>query len=327
MARAFLGFLGVLCFAASLAGCACKALEKDDFCPEGSEAKGEAPPDGREKWCEKEGKRNGPYARWFGEGKKATEGAYSGGEKTGVWKEWSEDGQLRTETEFDFDLKEGLYKRYHLNGEVAAEGEYSGGKEDGPWIRYHKNGRKSEEGDMLEGKKEGKWSFWTPKGKLEKTVIFKQGIEQSSLDGDGAGSAPKLQVVDPVGEGGREDKRCTDGALLFGSPPPSGHKIWCEKGGQKHGTWEQWWEEGNRWIKGQYAHGSKSGEWVEWYDNGHKTSVGSYVQGKEHGVWVYWFANGKKRAEGAFHHGKKTGVWKEWHMDGRQKPDQRFRRR
>lgn len=309
------------------AGCACTQCQGgDERCPEGTEAKGAAPPEGSELWCESKGKREGFYGKWYEGGQRQIEGAYQEDQKAGVWTEWHGNGQIKSETTWFGGVKDGAYRHYFEDGTPASEGTYSDDREDGRWVTWHKNGKKREEGDMVEGKREGKWTWWTTTGQLDRVARYKNGLEISSKSGgellpDG-GEPQKLVAVDAAGEGGRPDPRCTDGAMLFGLEPPNGTRLWCQKGKLNHGLWLQWWDNGNPWIEGQYEDGRKTGRWIERYENGQKTSEGDFLRDKEHGLWTVWYINGQMRTQGHYNNGVKVGPWKEWHDDGRAKPDQ-----
>lgn len=300
-----------------LSGCAC--VGGDDFCPDGTKSKGAAPPDGKERYCEKDGKKEGPYKKWHSEGVLAEEGAYKAGKKFGKWSSWYEDGKPKVIAEWLGGEKEGPYLRYHRNGNKAEEGTYAAGAMDGIWTSYHDNGKIKESGEVTDGQRQGKWTNYDKQGKKTGTSRYKDNVEKKRTDN-------KTVVVENVApeKVGKKDPRCKDGGEIFGSEPPIGYKLWCEKGGKKHGIWKSWWENGNRWVEGQYTDGRKSGIWIERYDNGHVTSKGEYLGGRRTGKWTENYANGNRRTEGTYTAGRKTGTWKNWHSDGRAKQDETF---
>ncbi len=320
--------LGVLVLMGWLAGCACGPCGGDDGCPEGASLKGDAPPDGTEQWCEMDdGKKHGPYARYHDSGQKAEAGDYKNGQKAGPWKAWYEDGQLNWEAEFYDDVRDGPYTSYFKDGTKRSEGFYEDDKMDGRWQVYHKTGKVAEEGDYSAGKKEGRWTYFTDRGRKDKAISYKDGVQKKvkQFNAEGKAVGEPGQVVNVPAEAvGRADDRCKDGGQMLGQEPPGGTKIWCEKDGKKHGLERQWWESGKRWIEGEYTNGKKDGEWVEFYENGFATSKGKYVAGKQDGPWVYNYFNGSPRTKGSYAMGKKTGTWITYHEDGRQKGSEDF---
>ena len=91
--------------------------------------------------------------------------------------------------------------------------------------------------------------------------------------------------------------KCTGDTQITGDQPPDG----TAKGCVKHDA------QGN-----QVRHGS----WVEWYINGQKHSEGEYVDGKRTGIWVWWHTNGQKMQEGKYWDGIPSGTWAAWDEDG-----------
>jgi uncharacterized protein len=300
-----------------LSGCACGG--GDDFCPDGTDAKGGEPPKASEKWCEKDGKKQGPSKRWHSGGNPAEEGSYKAGKKFGKWTTWYEDGKPKIMAEWLDGLKEGPYLRYHRNGKKAEEGTYAEGEMDGVWTSYYDNGNKKESGEVTAGKRQGKWTNFDKSGKKTGSSRYKDGIEKKRTDA----KAVVVENIVPV-KIGKPDERCAGGGEIFGSEPPVGFKLWCEKDGVKNGIWRSWWENNNRWIEGQYAAGKKAGTWIEWYDNGHVTSKGDYLAGRKEGQWTEHYANGNRRTAGSYSKGRKIGAWKNWHSDGRAKNDEVF---
>ncbi len=325
-----MSFAGAIFFG----GCGCGIFESDEGCPGGATSKGEKPPGGTEWWCEKDGKKEGAYIRWYDSGSIAEEGEYKKGEKLGIWRETYESGQTRIEAEYDANQKSGKYTSFFENGNKRAEGSYLDGVMDGVWTNYHNNSKLSEQGDMVAGKKNGKWIYYSTSGKKESAIRYVNGVEKVSrgkkpsqkVGSNNDDTDPKgtIRVKNPDAPVGNPDKRCKDGGQIFGNEPPLGKQLWCERDGKKHGMWKQWWESGNRWIDGEYADARKDGLWTEYYDNGIVTSKGKFSLGKEQGPWVFNYANGQARTKGQFKDGKKEGKWIEYHQDGRTKGEKTF---
>lgn len=299
---------------ATLDGCACGACEQDNGdCPEGTSLKGAAPPDGTEQWCEKDGIKEGPYTSWHDDGKKSEHGQYVKGMKDGRWTAWYDTGQVEWEAEYKQDEKHGAWSRFYRNGVQASDGRYVDGKMEGRWISWFNNGKKSEEGQMKGGKNHGKWKYYNKLGRLKRTERYDRGAKKSSKLVTAGGDSEDL-LVDT--QEGRKDPRCPEGAMLFGAPPPSGTKEWCQKDKAKEGGYWEYWDEGQRLIEGKFAGGKKTGVWTEFYKNGNKTSEGKFEHGRETGKWTYWYINGQKRTAGEYVKGKKVGAWKEWTDNG-----------
>src|SRR5262245_13486510 len=63
-------------------------------------------------------------------------------------------------------------------------------------------------------------------------------------------------------------KPCPDGALLKGALPPLGNAVWCEQGGQVHGTRTSFHMNGERWRSERFYRGRLDGHFAVWHQNG-----------------------------------------------------------
>jgi antitoxin component YwqK of YwqJK toxin-antitoxin module len=140
-------------------------------CPAGTEAKGAAPPDGVEEWCEardpaggparregpsrtyyddgavwveatwRGGERHGPYRERHRNGAKAREGAFTNGRKTGRWTAWRESGRVEEEAEFRDGVPHGRFAAFWPDGRQRTEGRHCGGAQCGTWRTWDEAGR------------------------------------------------------------------------------------------------------------------------------------------------------------------------------------------
>jgi hypothetical protein len=97
-------------------------------CPDGTTQVGDEPPDGKEAWCEKDGKRHGPYHAWHDDGVKALEGSYAAGKRSGRWVEWYPNGQRKSEATYVDDKPQGRFRIWSEHGEVISDVAYDKGK-------------------------------------------------------------------------------------------------------------------------------------------------------------------------------------------------------
>jgi hypothetical protein len=140
--------VGALLGTAALAGLLARAPADHSLaCPAGTARVEARPPAGPEAWCERDGRRDGPYRAWYPRGRLKIEGAFADGRKTGRWTYWHGNG---------------LHRR--LAGQKKEEGEYRDGREQGRWTRWHALGPKREEGGYVDGRREGRWTVWSEIG-------------------------------------------------------------------------------------------------------------------------------------------------------------------
>jgi antitoxin component YwqK of YwqJK toxin-antitoxin module len=76
--------------------------------------------------------------------------------------------------------------------------------------------------------------------------------------------------------------------------------------GEKHGYWEDYYDNGNLYSKGNYVDGKQHGYWEYYWSNGNLSYKGNYVDGKEHGYWEEYYYNGKLYYKGFYDMGERV---------------------
>lgn len=164
---------------AALLAAALAAAPAPLACPEGTERRGDAPPDGFEQWCEgRDGyghaRREGPARTWYDDGtvwveqafseglldgsflerhrngRTAREGTYARGRKIGTWRIWFESGRLEEQSEWRDGTEHGPFTAYWPSGARRTEGRYCGGAQCGRWRTWDADGRQVGEIDYGE---------------------------------------------------------------------------------------------------------------------------------------------------------------------------------
>ena len=106
--------------------------EKDPYaCPAGAEKKGAPPPDGKELWCESDGKKNGPYRKWHDDASErvAVQGSYKDDKRDGMWRSWYSSGQLMDEGAFIDGKPDGHHQAWNERGKKILDTTYDNGVE------------------------------------------------------------------------------------------------------------------------------------------------------------------------------------------------------
>ncbi|MDP4266484.1 MAG: hypothetical protein Q8880_03510 [Bacteroidota bacterium] len=88
--------------------------------------------------------------------------------------------KVREEMEYLGGMLEGAYVKYFFGGEVNIEGTYANNKKTDAWKWNYESGETKFEGNFKNGKKEGQWKYYNRKGEVVKTVIYKDGVAQTS---------------------------------------------------------------------------------------------------------------------------------------------------
>jgi antitoxin component YwqK of YwqJK toxin-antitoxin module len=88
-------------------------------------------------------------------------GAFKNGKREGPWSRYYEDGRLWYKGEYKNNKLEGPYIRYWSNGRPYRKGEYKNNKLEGPYVSYWPSGRPQFKGEYKNGKREGPWvGYW-----------------------------------------------------------------------------------------------------------------------------------------------------------------------
>ena len=149
----------------------------------------------------KDGKRDGKWIRWHGNGQKEhevnykdvklvsqtdylyyengqefAELNYKDGKKDGKWTFWYKNGRKDEESYYkDGDLvNETIFKYNYLTGQITGQS-YKDGKKDGKWTKWYKDGEKKYEKNYKDGKKDGKWTEWDENGQIKSEATYKDG--------------------------------------------------------------------------------------------------------------------------------------------------------
>lgn len=82
-----------------------------------------------------------------------------------------EDNKVYVEGGIKADQRDGIWRAYFENGRLQAEAEYENGVQVGKELVFYENGELFYEGYYTAGNCSGTWSWYTPEGKLEKTIV------------------------------------------------------------------------------------------------------------------------------------------------------------
>lgn len=110
------------------------------------------------------GKKQGVWTRWYANGQKNYEIAYSEGLQDGKSTFWREDGSKQSE---HYSIKgkcHGIEKNWCSNGTFSSETQWVDGEMEGLATYWYCNGQKQSEGQMSENYKAGIWKEWNKDG-------------------------------------------------------------------------------------------------------------------------------------------------------------------
>ena len=86
-------------------------------------------------------------------------------------------------------------------------------------------------------------------------------------------------------------------------------ESYVDESGQQilHGTFVEFYPNGNRFSAGSYAHGKRHGPWKFWYEDGPAARVARYQLGVPEGRWLWYRSDGTRSREASYANGKLDG--------------------
>jgi antitoxin component YwqK of YwqJK toxin-antitoxin module len=105
-----------------------------------------------------DGKREGPWEEYYGNGKILSKGIYKNNQRTGSWDFFYENGKKEQTGEFQNGKYIGEWKWYYTDGNLWKEEEYLSGLRDGHYTEFDEGGNIIVEGEFVEGERDGDWT-------------------------------------------------------------------------------------------------------------------------------------------------------------------------
>ncbi len=95
-------------------------------------------------------------------------------------------------------------------------------------------------------------------------------------------------------------------------------KVYEGKGENKTLVKEvHYYNNGKKYIEGNYSNNKRDGYWASWYENGQLWSEGNFIDGLSEGKRTVYHQNGKLYYEGSFVKGERTGIWRFFDEEGK----------
>jgi antitoxin component YwqK of YwqJK toxin-antitoxin module len=252
-------------------------------------------------WCERDGKRQGPWEVWWDAAQKYQAGSYNSDKREGPWTTWHWNGQIASRGQYRHGHRAGSFSYWWPNARLMRQGAFdNAGQRRGVWFYFARNGTLEWRKDysasseatwdpitgrlsaLLQG---GSWKKWHESGVLVEAGLFRQGKKDGQWTSwDSAGH------IQSQGE---------------------------YRNGVRDGEWHFWHAKGRLRARGQYVCDRLDGRWTWWHPNGRRSGRGRYLVGAQYGHWIAWHDNGERERAGFYYEGKQEGRWIEWHPNGR----------
>lgn len=218
-------------------------------------------------------KLDGKYLKYYKSGGIQTSGNYKAGARYGKWIEYYETGSKRSEITYKNDVTLSS-KAWYTSGKLRyvyhyaqdTSKRYKREIKNGEQITYFENGKMSEHCYYVFGKKNGLYELWYESGLKKQETNY------------------KLDHVDGI------------------------NKTW-----ESNGNLSQYTESYDKYDSIRKYHRTiYHGTYQTYYNNGNKKSIGKYIHGKEDGLFTNYFLNGIKSSEVMYKNGQKIGKATYW---------------
>jgi antitoxin component YwqK of YwqJK toxin-antitoxin module len=216
-----------------------------------------------------------------------SEATFQDGRLHGIWTIKDSHGQNAVQWSFDNGTRSGTWTWWHPNGQKRLEATYVGGILTGDVLEWDRDGKIVNKNTFVDGKCVIKTVGWYTLGqkRYEGTYLRCPNMPQATYD-------------------------WWNSKIATSAIPPTGPDL-------QHGTWTEWYPNGNKKTEGQYDHGVAAGKFTWWYENGQQQAEGAYEAGQKTGAWITWHASGLKASLGEYRAGKLVTKWMRWTADGK----------
>ncbi|MBI3510487.1 MAG: hypothetical protein HY064_07465 [Bacteroidetes bacterium] len=117
----------------------------------------------------------------------------------------------------------------------------------------------------------------------------------------------------------KSDSTSQDSAHGLTVSVDTGHAPHKVKGDVKDGDYEERYDNGVIYMKGEVKNGLREGTWMSFFRDGKIYSQGTYKDGLREGFGVSFYANGDTSSVGYYKKDKQVGKWKFWDEYGQNK--------
>ena len=179
------------------------------------------------------------------------------GRKTGLWKKFYENGNMLYEGSFCEGKPVGILKRYYDGGVLKAEMNFITDTNTSYAKLYYDTRILAAEGKYIAQKKDSTWNYYS-------FINKRLTIREDHIDGKKDGFSIKYY---------------DDGSMAE-------KKEWKED--LMHGSWEQFFENGQIRLTCNHITGKRDGEFKSFNSEGGRSIQGLYIKGEMDGKWIYF---------------------------------------
>jgi len=300
------------------------------------------------------GKAQGEWKSYYGNGKLSTVVTYKDGKRQGQLKEYYMNGNLKRDAPFKDDLYEGKVLLYYNNGSMESENNYKAGVVNGKVKTYYQNGNLNLDIDAKNDKIDGKLVQYDPHGYVTMRSDAKDGEKNGAYVSYYANGQIKAKgnVKNGKGDGhwlyydenGKKTKECdiVNGDEVgnvkeyFSNGKVSTDETFDNKG-KLTGLATNYDDDGIKYFEGtykddklvSYKYFDKAGKVIQEASEsrgdldfkaysvyGQLMKKGLLRKGERQGKWTYYFRNGTVQLTENYESGVLTGDFQEFYKSG-----------
>jgi antitoxin component YwqK of YwqJK toxin-antitoxin module len=238
----------------------------------------------RHEGCLVDGRRQGDWLEYTGDGKLASRATYVDNELDGERIDYHPGGEILRRGRYIAGVPDGLHEFKSASGELYGASTITNGS--GTWKAYFPDGILAEDGAYAGGQRDGVWRTFHRKGAPLDETTWKHGLRD--------GPYRKHYItgeVEVVGQY-RLNRRAGQWVATY----PNGHIVWT--GGYDDRGWTTNFYyfgnyDGTAAAIGRMVDDHREGTWTLFHDNGAVQGIGPYVEGRKHGPWFEYWPSGK----------------------------------
>jgi len=179
------------------------------------------------------------------------------GKKTGVWETYYDNGKIKSRGNFKQGHPAGEVLKYYPGGILQASITFDETGRTSYVKMYYEAGHLAAEGKYIAQKKDSVWNYYSSYDK-------RKAVSETYVSGQKNGVSLKF----------------------YQGEKPSEYQEW--QNDQKHGKWEQYYENGQVRLTGYYNAGLLNGNFISYNSDGSFSIKGNYSAGAMDGTWVYY---------------------------------------
>ncbi|MCG8421119.1 MAG: hypothetical protein MJE77_24630 [Proteobacteria bacterium] len=217
--------------------------------------------------------------------------------------------QRRRELTFKRGVRSGPQRQYYASGALERESIYLDGRAHGKTIEYYENGAKRAEAIFERGRAVGRRERWFPTGQRHLEIVtdqtggrarewYSNGKLKSSISPDEHIEHPPEGLIVEYHRNGAVRSRT--------------HYV----GGVKHGPFEVFYSDGNKWETGNFSRGRRHGPHKKWWKNGRLALDSTWADGALDSRFERWYASGQQWEKATYRAGKRVGHYQKWWKNG-----------